>query len=227
YSELTTRNDFDFITGNLDQYIKSVESTVEGNKTVLQRVENWQVTNGASIEETVYGFNQKVWLNDVADIGANLIPLSSNSWENGTFWTGSGDYSENDSRIRTIEYIEVVQGDQYTFKDYSAYASAVSDIRIFEYMDEEYTGQYLIIPRGESRTFTATGNQFKIALHPMEGFTVRKDIIDRPDKPIKMKLENGNTATPMLNAISKIEQLANSVAIQVQELDGDFLTQSD
>src|SRR5699024_6353381 len=153
-SELITRSEYDFDTGKIDQYIKSDEETVESNKQVLQRVDNQQATNGASIEETIYGFDQKVWLNDIADIGANLIPLSSKSWENGTFWTGSGGQSENDSRIRTLNYIEVIPGDQYTFKDYSVYASAISDIRIFEYTDGEYTGKYLIIPRGESRTFT-------------------------------------------------------------------------
>src|SRR5699024_3002317 len=89
YSELVTRSDFDFKTGKLDQYIKSVEETVEGSQTILQRVEDWQATNGASIEETVYGFNQKVWLNDVANIGANLIPRSENAWEDGTYWSGS------------------------------------------------------------------------------------------------------------------------------------------
>src|SRR5699024_6843775 len=44
-SELITRSEYDFETGNLDQYIKSVEETVEGNKQVLQRVDNWQATN--------------------------------------------------------------------------------------------------------------------------------------------------------------------------------------
>src|SRR5699024_4302848 len=41
------------------------------------------------------------------------------------------------------------------------------------------------------------------------------------------KLERGNVRTPFLNAFSNIEQLANKIALQVQELDGEFLTESD
>src|SRR5699024_6369306 len=44
---------------------------------------------------------------------------------------------------------------------------------------------------------------------------------------IKVKLEVGDKSTLMLNAISRIEQLADSVSIKVQELDGEFLTESD
>src|SRR5699024_7920586 len=102
-SELITRSEYDFETGNLDQYIKSVEETVEGNKQVLQRVDNWQATNGASIEETIYGFNQKVWLNDISNIGANLIPQSSGAWEDGGLWIEGGGESGITQHIRTKE----------------------------------------------------------------------------------------------------------------------------
>src|SRR5699024_8861684 len=42
-----------------------------------------------------------------------------------------------------------------------------------------------------------------------------------------IKLEVGDRATPMINAISRIEQLADRGSLQVQELDGNCLTQSD
>src|SRR5699024_8066511 len=60
-----------------------------------------------------------------------------------------------------------------------------------------------------------------------EGFNISTSFIDHPDGRIKVKLEVGNKATPMLNAISRIEQLADKIALQVQELDGEFLTESD
>src|SRR5699024_9620500 len=41
------------------------------------------------------------------------------------------------------------------------------------------------------------------------------------------KLERGTIRTPFLNAFSNIEQLANKIALQVQELDGEYLSQSD
>src|SRR5699024_10122164 len=41
------------------------------------------------------------------------------------------------------------------------------------------------------------------------------------------KLERGGKRTPFLNAFSNIEQLANKIALQVQDTDGGILTQSD
>src|SRR5699024_5540141 len=106
-SELITRSEYDFETGKLDQYIKSVEETVEGNKQVLQRVDNWQATNGASIEETIYGFNQKVWLNDISEIGANIIPQSSNAWEEGGLWIANGEDAPLLQNLRTKERLPI------------------------------------------------------------------------------------------------------------------------
>src|SRR5699024_4241763 len=113
-SELITRSEYDFDTGNLDQYIKSVEETVEGNKQVLQRVDNWQATNGASIEETIYGFNQKVWLNDISNIGANLIPQSSGAWEDGGLWIEGGGEAAVPQNIRTKERLPIRPSTNYT-----------------------------------------------------------------------------------------------------------------
>src|SRR5699024_10969432 len=66
----------------------------------------------------------------------------------------------------------------------------------------------------------------RLAITAISGFTLLPGEIERTNE-VKLKLEVGASATPMLNAISRIEQLANSVAIQVQELDGDYLSQSD
>src|SRR5699024_8214837 len=84
-------------------------------------------------------------------------------------------------------------------------------------------------PRNGEVSFTTwgTADSVRITLIAREGFSIPTNFIDHPDGRVKIKLEVGSTATPMLNAISKIEQLANAVSIQVQELDGDFLMQSD
>ena len=228
-SELITRSEYDFDTGNLDQYIKSVEETVEGNKQVLQRVDNWQATNGASIEETIYGFNQKVWLNDISSIGANLIPQSSNAWEDGSFWSSGEEATDSTTRmnIRMKESIPLILGERYTLSDYSKYVSAIKSIAIHQW---DNSGRYVglsWVGRGETRTFTAIGTRLRISIHAMSGFTIPTSFIDHPDGRIKIKLEVGDKATPMLNAISRIEQLADKIELQVQELDGEFLTQSD
>src|SRR5699024_8433549 len=46
------------------------------------------------------------------------------------------------------------------------------------------------------------------------------------DGRIKMKLEKGNSATPFMNALSRVEQLADSYSVQISELDGTYVEQS-
>src|SRR5699024_6661218 len=133
-SELITRSEYDFDTGNLDQYIKSVEETVEGNKQVLQRVDNWQATNGASSEKTIYGFDQKVWLNDISNIGANIIPQSSNAWEDGGLWIEGGGESGSTQHIRTKERIPIQPNTTYTLSSNSTYVSAIKRVDIHQYL---------------------------------------------------------------------------------------------
>src|SRR5699024_5422326 len=221
-SELITRSEYDFDTGNLDQYIKSVEETVEGNKTVLQRVEDWQVTNGASIEETIYGFDQKVWLNDVANIGANLIPQSSNAWEDGGLWIEGGGENALRQHIRTKDRLPIQPNTTYTLSSNSTYVSAIERVDIHQYL---YTGGWInrrTIPRNGEVSFTTwgTADTVRITLIAREGFGIPASFIEHPDGRVKIKLEVGNTATPMLNAISRVEQLADSVSIAVAEIDG-------
>ena len=228
-SELITRSEYDFDTGNLDQYIKSVEETVEGNKQVLQRVDNWQATNGASIEETIYGFNQKVWLNDISSIGANIIPQSSNAWEDGGLWIEGGGESGSTQHIRTKERIPIQPNTTYTLSSNSTYVSAIERADIHQYL---HTGGWInrrTIPRNGEVTFTTwgTASHVRIALVAMDGFAIPTSFIDHPDGRIKIKLEVGDKATPMLNAISRIEQLADRVSLQVQNFDGSYLKQTD
>src|SRR5699024_11067241 len=213
----------------LDQYIKSVEETVEGSQTVLQRLEDWEASNGAAISETVYGFEQKVWLNDVANIGANLIPQSANAWENGGLWIEGGGESGSTRHLRTKERLPIQPNTTYTLSSNSTYVSAIQRVDIHQYL---HTGGWInryTIPRNGEVTFTSwgTASHVRIALIAREGFGINPNFIDHPDGIIKIKLEVGSSATPMLNAISRIKQLANSVSIQVQELDGEFLSQSD
>src|SRR5699024_11404993 len=81
---------------------------------------------------------------------------------------------------------------------------------------------------GRSRTFTAIAGNLRISLLAMDGFSISPSFIDHIDERIQIKLEKGATATPMMNAISHIEQLANQASIAVQSIaGGDVLTQSD
>src|SRR5699024_12081192 len=185
--ELITRSEYDFETGELDQYIKSVEETVEGNKTVLQRVEDWQTTNGASIEKTIYGFDQKVWLNDVANIGANLIPQSANAWEDGGLWLASGDESGVTNDIRLINNIAVDPSTDYVFRDYSTSLSRMEYIRIFEYSINGTMLRNRQITRGNRSTFNTHWDttHIRIALIHAGDFTIPTDFIEYSDNRIK------------------------------------------
>src|SRR5699024_5152993 len=181
------------------------------------------------ISETVYGFEQKVWLNDVANIGANLIPQSANAWENGGLWIEGGGESGSTQHLRTKERIKIQPNTTYTLSSNSTDTSNIERIDIHQYLS---TGGWInrrTIPKNGEVSFTTRGtaDSVRIALIAMNGLEIPASFIDHPDGRVKIKLEVGGTATPMLNAISRIEQLANSVAIQVQELDGEYLTQSD
>src|SRR5699024_1430670 len=86
------------------------------------------------------------------------------------------------------------------------------------------------IPRNGEVSFTTWSNAetVRITLIAREGFSISPNYIDHPDGRINVKLEVGDKATPMLNAISRFEQLADKVAIQVQGIDvSEFLSQSD
>src|SRR5699024_4290810 len=200
---------------------------VDISRNMIVDIENYDVIkNGSEVMQTVRGFNQKVW-DSASEIGANLIPMSSNAWEDGTFWS-SGSNNNNSRGIRMKDYIEVIPGEQYTFQDESAYLSAILEVQIAQWDGDSRLGISDYVNRGSSRTFTAQGDRIRIGLTPIEGLGVAPRFIDSVDERIKMKLEKGSVSTPFMNAISHIEQLANEASIAVQSIaGGDVLTQSD
>src|SRR5699024_1727664 len=129
---------------------------------------------------------------------------------------------------RTKDYIDVSPSTEYTLSDNSTYLSEIARIDVHQYSVNNGWIANRFIERGNKVTFTTWSNTVKvrIAITAISGFTLLPEEIERTSE-VKLKLEVGASATPMLNAISKIEQLANSVAIQVQELDGEFLRESD
>src|SRR5699024_7045753 len=125
-------------------------------------------------------------------------------------------------------YIEVIPGEQYTFQDESTYVSSILEVQIAQWNGDTRLGISDYINRGSNRTFTAEGDRIRIGLTPIKGFGIPPRFIDHVDERIRMKLEKGPTATPMMNAISHIEQWANKASIAVQSIaGGDVLTQSD
>src|SRR5699024_12009336 len=73
------------------QTVRDIEETVDISRNKIQEIENYDIIQrGSEAIQTVDGFLDKVWLNDFSEIGANLIPLSKRSWENGAYWSGNG-----------------------------------------------------------------------------------------------------------------------------------------
>ena len=225
--ELITRTEWDSESDYIMQTVRDIEETVDVSRNLIQDIQDYEIIQrGSEAIQTVDGFNQKVWLNDFAEIGANLIPQSSNAWENGTFWT-SGTNNNNSGGIRTKDYIEVIPGERYTFQDESAYVSSIKEVQIAQWDGDTRIGITAFVNRGSSHSFTAQGDRIRIGLTPMSGFGIEPRFVDHIDERIKMKLEKGGSATPFMNALSRVEQLADSYSVQVAELDGTYLKQSE
>src|SRR5699024_7188038 len=76
--ELITRSEYDFDTEQINQMVRDIEETVDISRNRIQEIENYEIIQrGSEAIQTVDGFLDKVWLNDFAEIGANLIPQSS------------------------------------------------------------------------------------------------------------------------------------------------------
>ncbi len=73
--EFITKTQYDFETGEIEGTIKNVLETVDESSLIIQNHENWILTNGASIERTVDGFDSKAWLSDIHN--PNIIPYSA------------------------------------------------------------------------------------------------------------------------------------------------------
>src|SRR5699024_82618 len=69
-----TRTQYDFETGKIEGSIKNIIETVDESTLIMQNHENWILTNGASIERTVDGFDSKARLSDIHN--PNMIPHS-------------------------------------------------------------------------------------------------------------------------------------------------------
>src|SRR5699024_263448 len=187
------------------------------------------IKNGSEVMQTVLGFEQKVWLNDVANIGANLIPRSSNAWEDGGLYTSGNLDNVNTGNIRMTKSIPILEGESYTLSDYSGYYSRLNNIRVHVYKNGESV-LYRNPTRGSAITFIANGDELRISLHPPglpDWTNISTSQMEDLEHPIQIKLEKGSTATPMMNALSRVEQLADSYSVKVLEMDGEYVKQSE
>src|SRR5699024_11040335 len=218
----------------------------------LQNFDDVLGTNGSHFTQIAEQVQSKVWLNDVTNINPNLIPFADTSdKENLKHW-----YSYSGSIVSSVDsfgemniydnegsIIAVASSDFEVVKDEDMHFSVItrtstawgtnSSFRYIYLMNKNGSNQIIFPTSYETidSTRTRVNIQFKpnftgdaymlIGSYKLEGVTSARFSFKEP------KLERGTERTPFLNAFSNIEQLANKIALQVQELDGEFLTQSD
>ena len=218
---------------NNETNISSVVQDVNSITSTVATLEGEVSSQGSKIEQTSDIIDSKVWLNDVSNIGANLIPQSANAWERGGLWIENGGETGVSGSMRMVNKLTIKPSTQYTISDNSTYVSAISNINIHQYSSTGAHITYRTIPRGGEATFTTWSNAdtIRVSISPREGFSVLPHFIEHLDGRIKVKLEEGSVATPMVNAISQLQQTADSLAFKVAELTNingeNILTQSD
>src|SRR5699024_7280369 len=228
--ELITRTEYDFDTGQINQTVSDIEETVDTSRNLIQEIQDLEIIQrGSEAIQTGDGFLDKVWLNDFSEIGANLIPQSANAWEDGGLWIEGGGESGNTANIRLKENIPVQSSTDYTLQDDSTYVSAINTIYVHEYTVNGTWLRSHNISRGGETTFRTHWNttNIRITYLAMSGFTIHTGYVEHIDGRIKVKLEEGSSATPFMNALSRVEQLADKVSIAVAEIDGSYVTQSE
>ena len=215
--------------------ISSVVQDVNSITSTVASLEGDVATQGSKIEQTEDAISSKVWMDDVANIGANLLPTSPNAWEDGSYWsTGNANNTLKENiRLKKDLAVPTYRDVEYTFTCNSREQSNVRAWMLVNYdTANPGTSTTLSIPRGQSRTIRTTGNRIVLTAYPVSGESVSVSGFEHnPTSNIKVKLEQGGSATPLLNVLSHIEQKADEVSIKVSELgsiDGEsLLTQSD
>src|SRR5699024_10493104 len=115
--ELITRTEYDIDTGQINQTVRDIEETVDTSRNLIQEIQDLDIIQrGSEAIQTIEGFEDKVWLNDFSEIGANLIPQSANAWEDEEYYTsGNDNVNGGGFRLKKDRAIPVVEGESYAF----------------------------------------------------------------------------------------------------------------
>ena len=155
------------------------------------------------------------------DYQPNLISLTQSAWEVGNWYTTNGTAGNQTGNVRTKSgQIPLVKGEKYTLKDSSVYSSAVRAIFILHYNNGVYvgsTGGWEVVNRGGSTTFTAKGNEIRISIAPMEGFSVILEFIT--NGRVQLKLEPGEEHTGFIPESSRFSVYnAGNVTVEPESM---------
>src|SRR5699024_7200294 len=254
-STLATKTELDLLTGNVTQLTNEYLSTSEQVSSKLLTFDDVLGVNGSHFVQMSEMFNSKVWLNDITSINPNLIPFadtkSAEGMSNWIPWSDSnitsrwledlGEYVVRSTGSGTqlaiySQPFEVAEGEELVLSFIGRTSENWNSSPAFGYsylINDNGSNQFLSIPEREvidstRQRYTWRFNaNFTGQARVMLGTYRLTENTDARFSFKEPKLERGTERTPFLNAFSNIEQLANKIALQVQELDGEFLTESD
>ena len=205
----------EFVTSGLP-YAESTYTTLELHDSGYSATaEKYGLVDNIDDEKVKYRFVPET------DYQPNLISLTQSAWEVGNWYTTNGTAGNQSGNIRTKSgQITVVKGEKYTLKDSSVYSSAVRAIFILHYNDGVYvgsTGGWEVVNRGGSTTFTAKGNEIRISIAPMEGFSVILEFIT--NVRVQLKLEPGEEHTGFIPESSRFSVYnAGNVTVEPESM---------
>src|SRR5699024_1221650 len=183
----------EFVTSGLP-FAESIYTTLELHDSGYSATaEKYGLVDNIDDDKAQYRFTPET------DYQPNLIPLTQSAWEVGNWYTTNGTAGSQKGNLRTkIGQISVTEGERYTFDDSSAYVSAIDAIYLLHYKNGTYVGSsggWSVIYRGGGTSFVAKGDEIRISMRPMGGFSISLSFINHIDNRIKMKLEAGETHT--------------------------------
>ena len=256
-STLATKTEVDLLSGNVTQLTNEYQSTSEQVSSKLQSFDDVLGVDGSHFTQIADQVQSKVWMNDVTDINPNLIPFADvrnrsdmvDYWErfgtntsgtNATALDPDGFHVFRDTvagsylALESSTFEGIREGEQYTLS---------FQAKTHTYINFNYNYTYIINPNGSNHHLGMWTNRkhikdniylyewiFEARWTGEAGVLIGSSTTPGTDARIRFKepkLERGTIRTPFLNAFSNIEQMANKIALQVQELDGKYLSQSD
>src|SRR5699024_7901046 len=166
--------------------------------------------------------------------GANPSGSHATVLDSDGFYVFRDTVAESNLALESTTFEEIKEGEQYTLSFLAKTHSKIND---------NYNYTYIINPSGSNHHLGLWTNRkhirdniylyewtFEARWTGAARVLIGSNTTSGTDASIRFKepkLERGSKRTPFLNALSNIEQLANKIALQVQELDGEYLSQSD
>lgn len=250
---LATKTELDLVTGNVRQLTNDFTSTSEQVSSKLQNFDDVLGVNGSHFTQISEQVQSKVWLNDLTNINPNLIPFSDTGDVNNLEkWTQfSSSYTTTSLHFDREIHVQnnggsyvAVQSEAFLINEGTHTLSFIGRTSIPWNTSGLFTYTYLINENGNNihlgradATQSIDETRVRHTWNIDVPFTGNARVLIGTTKSqagilgrmsfSEPKLERGSERTPFLNAFSNIEQLANKIALQVQDLDGEYLSQSD